>query len=245
MEKAWEDKLRGIDELEQDYRRWCDREPLVLQVQDHVALKELAANLPAIWYAETTQPEDRKRILRFIVHQVVLDQKKMRGQVAIQVLWQTGATSEHQIQRRVQSYDRDYGELELVRERITQLNAAGKMDRQIAKNLNDEGIRSARGRLFTYENVWLLRHRWAIPKAKINGVAANPPRWPDGTYSVQGAAAAIGVTSQTIFDYLAQGLIQGQQSMKGQPWQISLSSDHIYQLQHRLKRTRRLRKGAS
>lgn len=63
--------------------------------------------------------------------------------------------------------------------------------------------------------------------------------------SAQGAAAAIGVTSQTIFDYLAQGLIQGQQSMKGQPWQISLSSDHIYQLQHRLKRTRRLRKGAT
>jgi hypothetical protein len=245
LEKAWEDKLRGIDEIEQDYRRWSDREPLVLQVQDHVALKELAANLPAIWYAETTQPEDRKRILRFIVQQVVLDQKKMRGQVAIQVLWQTGATSEHQIQRHVQSYDRDYGELELVRERIMQLNAAGKTDRQIARKLNDEGIRSARGRLFTYENVWLLRHRWAIPTARINGVAANPPRWPDGTYSVQGAAAVIGVTTQTIFDYLAQGLIQGRQSTKGQPWQISLSSDHIYQLQHRLQRTRRLRRGAS
>jgi hypothetical protein len=147
--------------------------------------------------------------------------------------------------RRDQSYDRDYGELELVRELISQLNAAGEMDRQIAKKLNDRGIRSARGRPFTYENVWLLRHRWGILTAKINGVAANPPRWPDGTYSVQGAAAAIGVTAQTIFDYLAQGLIQGRQSTKGQPWQISLSSDQIEQLQRRLQRTRRSRKGAS
>ncbi|WP_192246853.1 hypothetical protein [Mesorhizobium silamurunense] len=119
------------------------------------------------------------------------------------------------------------------------------MDRQIAKKLNDEGIRSARGRPFTYENVWLLRHRWGIPTAKINGVAANPTRWPDGTYSVQGAAAAIGVTAQTIFDYLAQGLISGRQSTKGQPWQISLSSDQIDQLQSRLQRIRRSRRGAS
>lgn len=244
LEKAWEDKLRLVDEIEQEYRRWRDREPLVLQTQDHAALQQLAENLPAIWHSETTQPEDRKRILRFIVQEVVLDQKKIRGQVAIRILWQTGATSQHQIQRRVQSYDRDYGELELVRERITQLNAAGDMDRQIAKKLNDEGIRSARGRPFTYENVWLLRHRWGIPTAKINGVAANPTRWPDGTYSVQGAAAAIGVTAQTIFDYLAQGLVHGRQSTKGQPWQISLSSDQIDQLQRRLQRTRRSRKGA-
>ncbi len=132
-----------------------------------------------------------------------------------------------------------------MRERVTQLNAAGDMDRQIAKKLNDEGIRSARGRPFTYENVWLLRHRWGIPTAKINGVAANPTRWPDGTYSVQGAAAAIGVTAQTIFDYLAQGLISGRQSTKGQPWQISLSSDQIDQLQSRLQRIRRSRRGAS
>ncbi|WP_413776924.1 recombinase zinc beta ribbon domain-containing protein [Mesorhizobium sp. AR07] len=243
LEKAWEDKLRLIDEIEQEYRRWRDREPLVLQAQDHAALQELAENLPAIWHSETTQPEDRKRILRFIVQEVVLDQKKIRGQVAIRILWQTGATSDHQIQRRVQSYDRDYGELELVRERITQLNAAGDMDRQIAKILNDEGVRSARGKLFSYENIWLLRHRWGIPTAKINGVAANPPRWPDGTYSVQGAAAAIGVTAQTIFDYLAQGLVHGRQSTKGQPWQISLSSDQIDQLQRRLQRTRRSRKG--
>lgn len=71
----------------------------------------------------------------FIVQEVVLDQKKIRGQVAIRILWQTGATSEHQIQRRVQSYDRDYGELELVRERITELNAAGDMDCGAAINV--------------------------------------------------------------------------------------------------------------
>ncbi|WP_210237126.1 MULTISPECIES: zinc ribbon domain-containing protein [unclassified Mesorhizobium] len=35
LEKAWEDKLRWVDEIEQEYRRWRDREPLVVQTQDH------------------------------------------------------------------------------------------------------------------------------------------------------------------------------------------------------------------
>ncbi|MER9281140.1 hypothetical protein [Mesorhizobium sp. M0522] len=61
LEKAWEDKLRVVDEIEQEYRRWRDREPLVLQAADHAALQELAENLPAIWHSETNQPEGRKR----------------------------------------------------------------------------------------------------------------------------------------------------------------------------------------
>jgi hypothetical protein len=46
---------------------------------------------------------------------------------------------------------------------------------------------AARGCTFKGENVWLLRKRWGIATVKINGVSANPPHWPDGTYSIQGA----------------------------------------------------------
>ena len=35
--------------------------------------------------------------------------------------------------------------------------------------------------------------------------------------------AALGVTPQTIFDYLARGVLSGRQITKGQPWQIDLS----------------------
>jgi len=245
LEKAWEDKLREADQIEQDYRKWRTREPLTLKGADYGVLQALAENLPAIWNAESTRTEERKRILRFIIQEVVLDQKKIRGKVCVRILWQTGAASEHQIRRRVQSYERDYSELEHVRDLITQLNAAGNTDKQIAETLNREGILSARGKSFTYENVWLLRRRFGIQTAKINGVAPNPPRWPDGSYSVQGVAAAIGVTTQVIFDYLANGLVHGRQSAKGQPWQINLSDDQIDQLKKRLQRTRPSRRGVS
>jgi toxin-antitoxin system PIN domain toxin len=81
------------------------------------------------------------------------------------------------------------------------------MDKEIAAVLNREGFLSARGRAFKAENVWLLRTRWGIPTVKINGASANPMRWPDGSFSVQGAAAALGIAPQTVFDYLGRGLL--------------------------------------
>ena len=115
-------------------------------------------------------------------------------------------TSEHRLQRRVHTY-RDYIDVERLRQRITELNGAGKMDKEIAAILNQEGFVAARGCAFKGENVWLLRTRWGIPTVKINGVSANPMRWPDGSFSIQGVAAELGITPQTVFDYLARGLL--------------------------------------
>ncbi|MGA0565674.1 recombinase family protein, partial [Ancylobacter sp. VNQ12] len=229
---------------EQEYLRWRREEPLILSEADHIMLRALGENLPQVWHAATTSADARKRILRFVVREVVLDQKRDRGQVWMKIVWQTGATSEHRLQRRVHAYH-DYADPDRLRQRVADLNAAGKMDKEIAAVLNAEGFVAARGCAFKGENVWLLRKRWGIPTVKINGVAANPPRWPDGTYSIQGAAAALGITSQTVFHYLARGLLAGRQLIKGQPWKIDLSDDQIIQLRARIRRTRRSIKEAS
>lgn len=216
LERGWEEKLRAADAVEQDYERWRSDEPLVLSECDRQGMQKLGEDLPGIWHAASTTPAERKGILRLIISEVVLDQKRLRGQVWFKILWQTGATSEHSLQRRVHTYG-DYINLERLRSRVIELNAAGKMDREIAATLNVEGFVAARGCAFKGENVWLLRTRWGIPTVKINGTSANPDRWSDGTYSVQGSAAALGVTPQTVFDYLARGWLQGRQLTKGQP----------------------------
>jgi hypothetical protein len=178
------------------------------------------------------------------VHEVALDQKRDRGQVWLKIAWKTGAISEHRLQRRVHTY-RDYIDLERLRQRITELNAARKMDKDIATTLNREGFVAARGCKFKGENVWLLRKRWDIPTAKINGIGSNPARWPDGSLSIQGAAVALGITTQTVFDYLARGLLAGHQLTKGQPWQIELTDEQINRLRARVRHTKRSKKEAS
>jgi hypothetical protein len=244
LERAWEEKLRAIEAVEQEHARWQSQEPLVIGVAERAALQRLGENLPRIWQAPTTSAADRKRILRFVIREVVLDQKRAQGQVWLKIIWQTGAASEHSLQRRVHTY-RDYIDVERLRQRITELNGAGKMDKEIAAILNQEGFVAARGCAFKGENVWLLRTRWGIPTVKINGVGANPMRWPDGSFSIQGVAEELGITPQTVFDYLARGLLTGRQLTKGQPWQIELSEDQINRLRARVRRTRRPKKEAS
>ncbi|WP_064697739.1 zinc ribbon domain-containing protein [Rhizobium aegyptiacum] len=244
LERGWEEKLRAAETIEQDYERWRSNEPLVLSEADRDGLLAIGENLPGIWHAPSTTAAERKSILRLIICEVVLDQKRLQGQVWIKILWQTGATSEHSLQRRVHTYG-DYLNIDRLRTRVTELNAAGKMDKEIASELNAEGFLAAQNCAFKGDNVWLLRRRWGIATVKINGTSHNPFRWPDGTYSVQGAAAALGITPQTIFKYMARGLIQGRQLVKGQPWQIELTEDQIDILRARAQRNRRSRKQAS
>ena len=111
LERVWEEKLRAIEEIDQEHARWRSEEPLVLHEADHASLQALGENLPRIWRATTTSAADRKRILRFIVREMILDQKRPHGQVWLKIVWQTGATSEHCLPRRVHAY-RDHVDLD-------------------------------------------------------------------------------------------------------------------------------------
>jgi hypothetical protein len=244
LERAWEDKLRAAEAIEQEYARWRSEEPVVMGEAERAALQRLGENLPQIWRADTTSAADRKRILRFIVREVGLDQKRQRGQVWLKIVWQTGAVSEHHLQRRVHTY-RDYIDVDRLRQRVIELSSLGNMDKEIAAILNQEGFVTARGCAFKGENIWVLRQRWDIPTVKINGIDRNPSRWPNGSFSIQGAAAALGITTQTVFDYLARGLLVGHQLTKGQPWQVDLTAEQINQLRARLRHTRRSKREAS
>jgi hypothetical protein len=64
--------------------------------------------------AARTTAADRKQIVRLVIKEVALDQ-------SVGVVWQTGATSEHWVQRRVQSYT-EHADAEQIRNRIIELN---------------------------------------------------------------------------------------------------------------------------
>src|SRR5207302_730261 len=98
--------------------------------------------------------------------------------------------SEHKVRRNVSSY-RKYADVATLEARVRDLVVARKMDREIARVLNADGLLSAHGRPFSGGEVHLLRKRWSIPTVKINRTEHNPRQWPDGTYSVQGAAEAL------------------------------------------------------
>ena len=242
LERVWEDKLRQTEQIDSEYESWRRQRPISLATADRAQIISLGEDLPKLW--NTASAVERKQILRLIIKEVILDRRHESGQIWIRIVWQTGAVSEHKVRRNVSSYN-NYADIAKLELRLRDLVAAQKMDREIAASLNAEGLLSAHGRPFGGGEIHLLRKRWNIPTVKINGTGHNPQQWPDGTYSIQGAAQVLSISAQTVFKWLQKGRLSGHQLAKGMPWQINLPDTQIVELRTQVRRTTSSKRKAS
>src|SRR5260370_23816148 len=65
-------------------------------------------------------------MLRLVIREVIVDSKRVGGQVWVQLNWQTGAHEQFWYQRRVRSYAVFAG-AQAIEQRVRELNAAGLM----------------------------------------------------------------------------------------------------------------------
>ena len=140
LERVWEEKLRQVEAAEQAYEAWHREQGTPPGEADRTAVLALAGDLPRVW--RTAEATERKRILRLVIRDVALDQKREHGMVWLRIAWQTGATSEHRLQRKVRSYA-DCAGTDLLELRVRDLNAAGRVDHELAATLK---TRASRGR---------------------------------------------------------------------------------------------------
>ena len=245
LEHLWEEKLRAVEQVEKEFEAWRKQHHAVLSDKDRQQILALGENLPKLWSAPSTTNADRKQIIRLVIKNVILDRTREPGKVWFKINWQTGASTEHWIDRRLGSYQQ-HADIEKLRTRIRELKAEAKSDGEIAAMLKAEGYRAARGKEINsvavnhMRNLWGIRAHWRYEEGR------NPQRWDDGTYSVQGAAAAIDVTVLTVHSWLRQGLLSGKQLAKGAPWKITLTEEQIVELRayaDRVRRRRRQRSG--
>jgi DNA invertase Pin-like site-specific DNA recombinase len=229
LECLWEEKLRAVEQVEKEFEAWRKQHHRVLTEGDRQRILALGENLPKLWSAPSTTNADRKQIIRLVIKDVILDRARKPGKVWLKINWQTGASSEHWINRRMGSY-REHGDLERLRTRIGELKAEAKTDVEIAMILMAEGYRAARGEEINGAAVYYMRNLWGIRAHWRYEEGRNPQQWDDGTYSIQGAAAAIGVRVLTVHSWLRRGLLKGRQAAKGAPWKIMLTEEQIARL---------------
>jgi len=241
LERQWEDQLRALETLERDYQRWAAQQALTLTEPDRQAILTLATDFPRIWHATTTTDADRKHLLRLVIHSVSVDARRDSGYLWYQIRWQTGALSEHHLERAVHRYT-EHPRFEALQQRVRELHAADRSDDDIAAILDAEGFRTARGRRFNGPLVWQLRQQWHLPTFPHHGGGPMPVRWDDGTYSVAGAAQIVGVTPGTVYGWIHDGRLSGRQSAKGLPWQITLADEDIDSLRQYVQRVRRIKR---
>lgn len=163
LESRWEAKLAALAEAEAALATARAVKP---PVPDHDALRALAADLPRLWDAPTTSPRDRKRLLRTLIADVTLLLEQDSDIVRIGVRWHTGATDELVVQRRGPGRTPPEA-LEIIRK-----HGATHSNVQIAKMLNDAGLRTGKNLRFT-----LATSRGCAASTR----SSRRGRWPCGT----------------------------------------------------------------
>jgi DNA invertase Pin-like site-specific DNA recombinase len=139
LERRWDEALRAEEQLQANYDRFRRDCPKQLSLCERDQIETLAQNLPALWEADSTTPEDRQTIARLLLEQITVTVEGHTDRVEIELRWSGGFTSRHTLLRPVQTYEQLSNYNELVA-RIESLRAQRKTLAEIAMVLNAEGF---------------------------------------------------------------------------------------------------------
>jgi hypothetical protein len=236
LEREWESKLRELEEVERQYAEARRTRRVELSAEDRARVRELARDLPAVWRSPVTPPADRKAMMRLVIEAISLSPIEVpRRATRVKVAWQSGTVTEIDVPR---PHRRDlFRTPPAALERLRGLAAAGRHDAEIAEILNADGMRTGRGLAW---NTWAVR--WTRKKERICRVAPARPRrellpdhFPDGRYSVAGAAKRFGVTLDVIRAWVRRGLMQGERNdfqAHRRVWWLEIPEDTAARLEH-------------
>lgn len=235
LERRWEEKLQALDELERAHEHERNRPQLVLTPEQRTRILQLANDLPAVWRAPTTRPEERKELLGLLVKQVALVPEDVPQQLTrLRILWHTGATTELIVERPrgMEALRTSTEVLDLIRELL-----AEHTDAEIAAILDERGLRTGRGHRFCALAVQSARHTHGIMRRDKDKRAAGrtTPR-DDGKYSTVGLAQLVGVHPSTIHYWRRQGRIRGHQESDRGAWWFEVTPTLLATLQNASQR---------
>jgi len=145
--------------------------------------------LPEIWNAPETEVRLKKRILRLLIEDVVVDARD-RSCLRLIIHWRGGTHTEENVARLLYGQhrcDTPASTVEAVRELSVMLT-----DERVAKYLNESGLKNARGRAWNGESVKTLRQVRKIPRHSLRR------RGESGWLTLTEAAAFVGISRDAL-----------------------------------------------
>lgn len=159
LERDWEEKLRVVEQVRKEYGERAAKPPILISEEDRRRVRELARDLPRLWRAKTTKPSDRVKVVRMLIRDAWLCQEDEPRRTRIRIHWQTGAVTDGSVPRPLPATEA-FRTPENVIERLRELHALRLSADEIAERLNQDGLKTGRGKSFTAPSVkYLLRSR--------------------------------------------------------------------------------------
>jgi DNA invertase Pin-like site-specific DNA recombinase len=161
LEAAWEEKLRVQRNLQEQHERYRMVQPRMLTGEEQERIRRLAADVPSLWYAESTTDVDRKEILREVIDKVVVNVEGESEWAEAKIHWSGGHQTYTRFRRPIYRIDQ-LSTWPQLRQRIRDLLGAGISVPRIAEQLNADGLRTPATTPFTEQAIRALMLRYGL-----------------------------------------------------------------------------------
>jgi excisionase family DNA binding protein len=220
LEARLEERLAAAGRAEAALAAARARHPVHLTSQELAWLTRAGADVRAVFDAPTTGNSQRKQLIRAVISQITLTIDRPAGTCHALITWQGTATSAVTVplpKRGSGAITTSEDTVSLIRRLAAQYN-----DTTIARILARQHRRTATGLPWTHERVGDLRRHHGIPHcpdrpANVTGTGH------DDTMTVPQAAQLLGVDKTTIYRWLRDGFITGEQPTPRAHWTIRIT----------------------
>jgi hypothetical protein len=221
LERRWNGALERVREIEgriAHHSASLDGDAIPTQEE----FSELAERLEALWGHSSTDARLRKRIVRSLIHEVIVDVDTASSEIVLVIHWKGGVHTEVRVPRRRRGQTTTH----TAKETVDAVRALARVcpDLYIAVVLNRNQLRTGRGNFWSRERVTALRSHHDIP------VYCAERREREGWMNLTQAARFIGVSARTLRLAVERGELEAEHPLPDGPWVFNrraLKSDAI------------------
>ena len=209
LERRWELALRKERQLEERVEKACAQRQQALPPAS-ATFENLAANLDRVWSHPQTDVRLKKRIVRTLIEEVLVDVDSDAGETSLVIRWNGGVHTELRVRRRRRGQNSLHTSPDIV-EAVRALTRICP-DKIIAGVLNRNGLRTGKGNRWTQERVTTLRSKRKIEKYSAAKQEIK------GWMTLTQAAVYTGVSGKTLRRAVVRGEIEAQHPLSDGPW---------------------------
>jgi DNA invertase Pin-like site-specific DNA recombinase len=209
LERRWNHALQRVHEIEGriDEHRHHHHDVTTPTREEFAGL---AADLEAVWHGPHTDVRLKKRLVRTVIHEVVVDVDADAGEVILVIHWKGGVHTELRVPRR----RRGQNSAQTPKDVIAAVRVLAHIcsDDLLASTLNRNGLLTGHGNRWTRERVTALRTHHEIP------CYDRDRRESEGWMNLTEAAHRLGISARTLRLAVERGEIEAEHPFANGPW---------------------------
>jgi hypothetical protein len=212
LERRWNLKLEEVEKVRQALQKIEVASPS-LSPAEEARIMALGEQVPMVWQSENCPVELKKKIIRMVVEEVVVNLESEKDLLRFTIHWKGGTHTQFEMPKPVSGVGRKTAveDLEVIRQMAERYG-----NDEIARVLNKLGRRTATGQRWNRERVALIRQRHELGDQE-RALAG------EDILTLGQAAQHCQVSQSTIKKLVASGKVKKKQIVPWAPWEIERS----------------------